>query len=46
MKHDYENFAFDEADLIISVGFSIQQFDPKKINPNDDKTIIHINTFY
>lgn len=45
MKHDYENFAFDEADLIISVGFSIQQFDPKKINPNDDKTIIHINTF-
>lgn len=45
MKHDYENFAFDEADLIISVGFSIQQFDLKKINPNDDKTIIHINTF-
>lgn len=33
------------ADLVISVGFSIQQFDPKKINPNDDKTIIHINTF-
>ena len=45
MKHDYENFAFDEADLIIAVGFSIQQFDPKKINPDDDKTIIHINTF-
>ena len=45
MKHDYENFAFDEADLIISIGFSIQQFDPKKINPHDDKTIIHINTF-
>ncbi|KAA8826345.1 acetolactate synthase large subunit [Bifidobacterium reuteri] len=45
MRHDYENFAFDEADLIIAVGFSIQQFDPKKINPNDDKTIIHINTF-
>ncbi|WP_335341898.1 acetolactate synthase large subunit [Bifidobacterium moraviense] len=45
MRHDYENFAFDEADLIVSVGFSIQQFDPKKINPNDDKTIIHINTF-
>lgn len=45
MQHDYENFAFDEADLIIAVGFSIQQFDPKKINPRDDKTIIHINTF-
>ncbi|PST49284.1 acetolactate synthase large subunit [Bifidobacterium callitrichos] len=45
MRHDYENFAFDESDLIIAVGFSIQQFDPRKINPNDDKTIIHINTF-
>lgn len=45
MHRDYENFAFDTADLIIAVGFSIQQFDPKKINPNIDKTIIHINTF-
>ena len=45
MKHDYENFAFDTADLILSVGFSIQQFDPIKINPNNDKVIIHINTF-
>lgn len=45
MHRDYENFAFDTADLIIAVGFSIQQFDPKKINPNNDKTIIHINTF-
>ena len=45
MHRDYENFAFDTADLIIAVGFSIQQFDPKKINPNIDTTIIHINTF-
>lgn len=45
MHRDYENFAFDTADLIIAVGFSIQQFDPKKINPNIDKTIIRINTF-
>lgn len=45
MHRDYENFAFDTADLIIAVGFSIQQFDPKKINPHNDKTIIHINTF-
>jgi acetolactate synthase-1/2/3 large subunit len=45
MHHDYENFAFDTADLILALGFSIQQFDPKKINPHNDKTIIHINTF-
>ena len=45
MHRDYENFAFDTADLILSVGFSIQQFDPRKINPDNDKIIIHINTF-
>ncbi|MCD2256835.1 acetolactate synthase large subunit [Lactobacillus sp. CC-MHH1034] len=45
MRHDYENFAFDQADLIIAVGFSIQQFDPAKINPNGDKKILHINMF-
>ncbi|MFC6179945.1 acetolactate synthase large subunit [Lactiplantibacillus daowaiensis] len=45
MRKDYENFAFDDADLIIAIGFSIQQFDPKKINPRGDKKIIHINMF-
>lgn len=45
MRHDYGNFAFDRSDLIITVGFSIQQFDPVKINPEGNKKIIHINTF-
>ena len=45
MRHDYENFAFDTADLILAAGVSIQQFDPRKIDPRNDKTIIHINTF-
>lgn len=45
MRHDYENFAFDRSDLIIAIGFSIQQFDPVKINPRGDKRIVHINTF-
>ncbi|KRL37469.1 acetolactate synthase large subunit [Liquorilactobacillus uvarum] len=45
MRRDYENFAIDEADLIISIGFSIQQFDPQKINPEKNKKIIHINMF-
>ena len=45
MRHDYENFAFDRADLIIAIGFSIQQFDPVKINPRSDKRILHVNTF-
>lgn len=45
MRHDYENFAFDEADLIISIGYELQEFTPERINPHGDKKIIHINTF-
>ncbi|MFT9273057.1 MAG: acetolactate synthase large subunit [Liquorilactobacillus nagelii] len=45
MRKDYENFAIDQADLILSIGFSIQQFDPQKINPKRNKKIIHINMF-
>ncbi|MCX5589693.1 acetolactate synthase large subunit [Alcaligenes endophyticus] len=45
MRHDYENFAFDEADLILSVGYELQEFAPARINPHGDKKIIHINTF-
>lgn len=45
MHHDYENFAFDAADTILSVGYELQEFSPSRINPQGDKTIIHINTF-
>ena len=45
MRHDYENFAFDQADLIISVGYELQEFAPIRINPTKDKKIIHIHRF-
>ncbi|GAA0935413.1 acetolactate synthase large subunit [Nonomuraea longicatena] len=45
MRHDYVNFGFDEADVLISVGYELQEFDPVKINPNGDKRIIHIHRF-
>ncbi len=45
MHHDYENFAFDEADVILAVGYELQEFDPVRINPQANKKIIHINTF-
>ncbi len=45
MKHDYENFSFDAADLIFAVGYEIQEFDPVKINPEQDKTVIHLHEF-
>lgn len=44
MRHDYENFNFDEADVILSLGYELQEFAPSRINPEKDKTIIHINT--
>ncbi|MEU6788459.1 acetolactate synthase large subunit [Nonomuraea angiospora] len=45
MRHDYVNFGFDEADVLISVGYELQEFDPVKINPHRDKKIIHIHQF-
>ena len=45
MRHDYVNFGFDAADVIVAVGFELQEFDPVRINPNADKKIIHIHRF-
>ena len=43
MTHDYVNFGFDDADLILSVGYELQEFDPIRINPAGDKQIIHLS---
>jgi acetolactate synthase I/II/III large subunit len=43
MSHDYVNFGFDEADVIISVGYELQEFDPVRINPGGDTRIIHLS---
>ena len=45
MHHDYVNFGFDEADVIISVGYELQEFDPIRINPEGDKRILHLSRF-
>ncbi|WP_207781981.1 acetolactate synthase large subunit [Phytoactinopolyspora limicola] len=45
MGRDYANFGFDEADLIISVGYELQEFDPARINPDGDKKVIHLHRF-
>ena len=42
MQHDYVNFGFDEADVIISVGYELQEFDPARVNPGRDKRILHL----
>jgi acetolactate synthase-1/2/3 large subunit len=45
MSHDYVNFGFDEADVIISVGYELQEFDPVRINPRGETRIIHLSRF-
>src|SRR5690606_41601512 len=45
MRHDYVNFGFDEADVLIAVGYEPQEFDPAKVNPDADQKIIHIHQF-
>jgi acetolactate synthase I/II/III large subunit len=45
MRHDYVNFGFDDADVVIAVGYELQEFDPVKINPKGDKRIIHVHRF-
>jgi acetolactate synthase-1/2/3 large subunit len=41
-RHDYTNFGFDRSDVIISIGYDLQEFDPARVNPSGDKKIIHI----
>jgi acetolactate synthase-1/2/3 large subunit len=45
MRHDYANFGFDAADVVVAVGYELQEFDPVKINPGRDKQIIHVHRF-
>lgn len=45
MRHDYENFSFDNADLILAVGYELQEFAPVRVNPTRDKTIVHVHRF-
>lgn len=43
MKHDYVNFGFDDADLVITVGYDLIEYAPARWNPDRDKTILHIH---
>jgi acetolactate synthase-1/2/3 large subunit len=45
MVHDYSNFGFDQADVIVCVGYELQEFPPARINPGGDKKIIHLHRF-
>jgi acetolactate synthase-1/2/3 large subunit len=43
MRHDHANFGFDRADVVVTVGYELQEFDPVRINPGGDKRIVHLS---
>lgn len=43
-KGDYENGGFEQADLVICVGFDMVEYHPHLWNPKNNHTIIHIDT--
>ncbi|MBV8429937.1 MAG: acetolactate synthase large subunit [Solirubrobacterales bacterium] len=43
MKHDYANFGFDQADLVITVGYDLVEYPPARWCPNRDKKILHLH---
>ncbi|MFW6203802.1 MAG: acetolactate synthase large subunit [Actinomycetota bacterium] len=45
MTRDYANFGFEKADLVVAVGYELQEFDPVRINPDADKHIVHVHRF-
>jgi acetolactate synthase I/II/III large subunit len=45
MRHDYVNFGFDRADVIVCVGYDLQEYAPQGINPDARKRIIHIHRY-
>jgi acetolactate synthase-1/2/3 large subunit len=44
--HDYVACGFDRADVVISVGFDMVEYNPHLWHPHGDKKIIHINQIY
>lgn len=43
MRQDHVNFGFDRADVIVSVGYELQELDPTRLNPEADKRIVHLS---
>jgi len=41
--HDYANFGFDQADVIICVGYDLVEYHPYLWHPTCDRKIIHID---
>jgi acetolactate synthase I/II/III large subunit len=43
MVRDYANFGFDEADVVVAVGYDLVEYAPDRWNPRRDKAILHVH---
>jgi acetolactate synthase-1/2/3 large subunit len=43
MVHDYANFGFDQADVVVAVGYDLVEYSPERWNPSRDKKIVHVH---
>ena len=43
MVRDYANFGFEDADVVVAVGYDLVEYAPERWNPGRDKTIVHIH---
>lgn len=43
MQHDYVNFGFDAADLVIAIGYDLVEYPPARWNPERNKRILHVH---
>ena len=43
MVHDYTNFGFDQADLVVTVGYDLIEYPPARWCPNRDEKVLHIH---
>ena len=43
MVRDYANFGFDDADVVVAVGYDLVEYAPDRWNPGRDKAIVHIH---
>jgi acetolactate synthase I/II/III large subunit len=43
MVRDHANFGFEDADVVVAVGYDLVEYSPEKWNPRRDKRIVHIH---
>jgi acetolactate synthase-1/2/3 large subunit len=43
MVKDYANFGFDQADVVVAVGYDLVEYAPSRWNPARDKQIVHVH---